>query len=185
MSKIEACRQFQADQSADEYDKIKIDFFLHEYRPQPHRNLSPSLKFFFYLFYTSFLLVDYLKNWCIGVRCMLYKLKDSFQRVLFKQVAIRILQTAPTTLREGKALIVSLFSEKDVLLYLCAIKSFLFHFGKAQVTVSNDGSIKVKSKTLLSQHLLGLNIIPIQSIDSSPLPRRNCWERLFLFYRKR
>lgn len=92
-----------------------------------------------------------------------------------------ILQTAPVgAVPSGIYTAVSQVCKRDILLYLLAAKSFFRFVPPRRIVALNDGSLDSADQTLIAQHLPGCEFVSIADIDSSPCPKRGCWERLHL-----
>lgn len=102
------------------------------------------------------------------------------KRFQFDFSARKIFKTPPILITEDNIKIVTQLCHKDLLMYLLAIKSFYLFIQKGQVVVINDGSLTNRDICLLKQHVSGIQIIPINSIDNKICPQGGTWER-FLY----
>lgn len=92
-----------------------------------------------------------------------------------------ILNTAPiAAVQSGTYTAVSQVCKRDILLYLLAAKSFFRFVPPRRIVALNDGSLDASDQELIAAHLPGCEFVSIADIDSSPCPRRGCWERLHL-----
>jgi hypothetical protein len=89
-----------------------------------------------------------------------------------------IRDTEPILCRPGPLLIVSLVSQRDLLLYLLAVKSFYRAIGEGGILVLDDGTLTASGRALLGEHIRGVEFQELARIDTGPLPRGGCWERL-------
>jgi len=109
---------------------------------------------------------------------MLYSLHDYLMRKWFNLNCRGILKTPPIKSSNSTVRIVSMVSRKDLIMYLCAVKSFIKFFRKGQIIVLNDGTLTSEDKKIISKHLLPLDIIDIKNINIGRCPKGGCWERL-------
>lgn len=92
-----------------------------------------------------------------------------------------ILNTAPIAAEQsGAYTAVSQVCKRDILLYLLAAKSFFRFVPPRRIVTLNDGSLDTGDQELIASHLPGCEFVSIADIDSSPCPKRGCWERLHL-----
>jgi hypothetical protein len=71
-----------------------------------------------------------------------------------------------------------MMSERDLVMYLVAIKSIYTRIGEGSIHIINDGSLTAQSIDVLNRHLAGATILNIAAIHTDPCPRGACWERL-------
>lgn len=110
---------------------------------------------------------------------MFHSFKDTLRRQLFRLQVKGILETRPVELNGALPLIVlSQLQHKDVLMYLAAIKSFARHVPPNAVHVVDDGSLTRKDRTLLVQHVPGVQFHALADCREPGLPTGGTWERL-------
>jgi hypothetical protein len=110
---------------------------------------------------------------------MFHNLKGQVGRELFNRRCTAVLDTPPVVLDDARAVMVlSQLQHKDVLMYLVAIKSFASRVPIGAVLILNDGSLDEQDKQVLSTHVPGARISPIEAYRSSRCPSGGTWERL-------
>ena len=113
-------------------------------------------------------------------RAMLFAARDRAQRALHAWRCRAIWSTAPMPAGDAGAglCMVSQVSQRDLLMYLVAIKTALPALGPAQVVQLDDGSLRARDRALLAAHLPGSACLPIAAVDTGDCPRGGTWERL-------
>lgn len=110
---------------------------------------------------------------------MLEIINKKINNSLFNRVSKKVLKTPPIKATSNEnVIIVSQVYSNALYMTLLAIKSFLLHFGDANVELIDDGSLTKSDKDILKKHLLGCKIIPIGNIDIGKCPKGGTWERL-------
>jgi len=112
---------------------------------------------------------------------MFWQIRQGILRDWFNIQCNTILKTKPVFSNSKDDLaIVTMVSHLDILMYIVAIKSFFRRINHGKVIVLNDGSLTNSDKTKLKTHINSLQIIDIEDIRSNNVPRRGCWERIWL-----
>ncbi len=109
---------------------------------------------------------------------MLYNFRNRAARLVHELLCRHIRDTPPLTIRAAPLLLCSMVSERDLIMYLVAIKSIYRQIGEGQICILNDGSLRPESVALLRSHLGEPAIVDIASVNTGPCPRGGCWERL-------
>ena len=109
---------------------------------------------------------------------MLGGLRDRLDRRLHDLRCRGILATPPLAIRPAPLAFCSLVSQRDLIMYLVAIKSVYRQVGEGTIHVINDGSLTADGIAALNHHLGDPVIVPIASVDTGACPRGGCWERL-------
>ena len=108
----------------------------------------------------------------------LYKVRTRLARALHDWGCRDILTTAPLAIRDAPLIICSMVSQRDLIMYMVAIKSAYMKLGEGRIAIINDGSLESDSIELLNRHLGSPDIAHIDDIDTGPCPRGGTWERL-------
>jgi FkbM family methyltransferase len=89
-----------------------------------------------------------------------------------------ILQTEPLTLQDAPWCIVSMVANRDVPMYLTAIKSFYPKIGRGKVAAIIDRAMPQALRDTLALHLVGIEFVILEDIETAPCQRGGTWERL-------
>jgi len=101
---------------------------------------------------------------------MFYRLRNSFHYFFYDLFCRGILKTPPIASHpDGIYSIHSMLRERDVRMYLCAVKSFLSRLEGGAVYIHSDGSLSPRSIHLLERHLPRCRIITGQEAHQSAL----------------
>jgi hypothetical protein len=109
---------------------------------------------------------------------MLYELTQQFRRQMFLASARGILRSPPLRRKPASLKLVSMVCARDLEMYLLAIKSAYLRIGEGDIVCIDDGSLSRKHREALRWHLDDPEIVAAADIDTGPLPRNGCWERL-------
>jgi FkbM family methyltransferase len=109
---------------------------------------------------------------------MLYRLRRDINSRRFNRAIAGILKTAPLVLQDAPWCIVSMVANRDVPMYLTAIKSFYPKLGKGKVAVIVDRDMPQSLRNILSDHLVGIEFVTLEDIATEPCQRGGTWERL-------
>ena len=110
---------------------------------------------------------------------MFYRLRDRLRRRQFASQCRDILETPPVALsNESNLAVLSQLQNKDVLMFLLALKSFAREVPVGQVYLLNDGSLTPEDIALLRKHVPKPVFFELKDFQGSSCPRRGCWERL-------
>jgi hypothetical protein len=99
-------------------------------------------------------------------------------RALFQVHARRILSTPPVRGDSQPLVTLTMVSHRDLLQYLCAVKSFRRFVPFGRILVIDDGTLTDEDKAVLDHHLANPEIIHIRAIPLGKLPDSGTWERL-------
>lgn len=105
-------------------------------------------------------------------------LKFRADRALFTATCRRILDTPPIPADNRRVVTLSLVSHRDIIPYLCAIKSFRTFVPFGRVKIIDDGSLEAADRETLNLHLDNPEIIPLADITLGQMPKQVCWQRL-------
>lgn len=109
----------------------------------------------------------------------LKRVKQKLHQYRCESLLNDILTTPPSNYTPSDDLVVfSMIGKKYLSAYLVAIKSFLYWYNQASVHILNDGSLDDSDIKLLNQHIPGIRISHISTIDVGAMPRGGCWERI-------
>lgn len=109
---------------------------------------------------------------------MLYRFRRTVNTKLFNRSIEAVLQTAPLVLRPGPLCIVSMVADRDVPMYLVAIKSFYQRLNQGKVVAIVDRDMPQGLRDTLSQHVVGIEFVVLEDIPTTPCQRGGTWERL-------
>ena len=100
-------------------------------------------------------------------------------RKWFESIVSNICDTKPSQIEsESNVVIVTQVHKVAINMYLAAIKSFLYYFGRGTVKVLSDGSLSSEDKVLIESHIPGVEIVEMSTVDTTGFPTGGCWERL-------
>lgn len=108
------------------------------------------------------------------------RLKYIINRALHLRACASILHTPPTRVYETGPTVVSMVGSSQVLMYLCAIKTFAQHIHASGYAVLDDGSLADEDRKVIRRQVEGVKIFHIDEVDTGTAPRGGCWERLLL-----
>jgi len=109
---------------------------------------------------------------------MLYSFRNRLARARYDRGVRGILETPPLQIVPAPLTFCSMVSERDLLMYLVAIKSLYPRIGEGRIRVIDDGTLTPRGKETLRLHLGSPTIVPIASIDTGLCPLGGTWERL-------
>jgi hypothetical protein len=109
---------------------------------------------------------------------MLFKYRNKLARAVYNHACRGILATPPLSPKPGPLIFCSMMCERDLEMYLVAIKSVYTRIGEGNIYLINDGTLTPQSIGLLNHHLSAPTIVDIASIGTGPCPRGGTWERL-------
>jgi hypothetical protein len=109
---------------------------------------------------------------------MLTRLRNKWNRSRFERLTKGILDTPPMPVREANWTIISMVSNKDVQMYLLAMKSFYAQIRRGKITVIVDRDMPEESRAILRHHLPGIRFVHLEDIDPGVCQRGGTWERL-------
>jgi hypothetical protein len=97
----------------------------------------------------------------------------------FHRVAHGVLGTAPLRMAADGPLFLSMVCQRDLLMYLLAIKSLYVRIGSGTVAIINDGSLTSADLAILEHHIPRVDVFENKEIQVPPCPRADFfWERL-------
>lgn len=109
---------------------------------------------------------------------MFHRLHDKVARAHYDRKCAGILESPPLAIKPAPLIFCSMVSQRDLIMYLVAIKSLYRHIGEGTIYIINDGSLTAKALHLLNHHLGSPTIEHIKNIQTGPCPRGGTWERL-------
>ena len=96
---------------------------------------------------------------------MFYSIRKQLKHKIFDFQIRKIKKTKPIFLnKKNKFTIVSQVYPSDTMMYLLAIKSFTRFIQPSKIIVLGD-RLRAKDRALLQQHIIGIQIINIDSIN--------------------
>jgi len=109
---------------------------------------------------------------------MFHRLRDKVNRARYDRKCRGILETPPLAIMPAPLIFCSMVSQRDLIMYLVAIKSLYRNIGEGTIYIINDGSLTATEMDLLNHHLGSPTIEHIKNIPTDPCPRGGTWERL-------
>lgn len=94
------------------------------------------------------------------------------------QAAAAVLTTPPIKAKDDGIILFSMIGTRVLYPYLVAIKSLHHQLQKGRIVVLDDGSLTLRDKQVLKDHLDDPRIIAIDSVDTGNCPVGGTWERL-------
>jgi hypothetical protein len=89
-----------------------------------------------------------------------------------------IYETAPLRVVDAGWSIVSMIRNRDVTMYLLAIKAFYSHLGAGRVIAIIDRDMPEELRDTLRRHVDGIELVILEDIDTGACQRGGTWERL-------
>ena len=108
---------------------------------------------------------------------MFYRLRRNLKYVKFHRQIKRLMDTPPIRIVDAPFTVVSMVAGYDVQLYILAVKAFYRRLGRGKIAVITD-AVPESGKTLIREHVPGIEFIPLESIDTGKIQRGGTWERL-------
>ena len=109
---------------------------------------------------------------------MLYRFRRALNVKKFDRAIAGVLDTKPLILSDAPWCIVSMVVDRDIPMYLVAIKSFYARIGRGKVVAIIDRNLPDARRALLSQHVPGIEFVILEDIPTTPCQRGGTWERL-------
>jgi len=111
---------------------------------------------------------------------MMSRLTTSINRARHRLSSHAVLSAHPVTAASGGPTVVSMLGASQVMMYLCAIKTFAQQISPGRVVVLDDGTLDTGVRRLIEDHVDGVRFVHVDEIEVGPVQRGNCWERLLL-----
>lgn len=115
---------------------------------------------------------------------MMYRIRNALTKAWFNSRCAGILKAPPIRPSMSGALIVSAVGNKDVLMYLVALKSFYRYFGIGEVMLLVQDDCPAENIELLEQHARPLRIVRDSQVLRGQCPSGGTWERLVTIVRE-
>lgn len=109
---------------------------------------------------------------------MFYRLRKSIANGRFNRQTHRLLQTAPIDYKEAPLSIVSMVENKDVQMYILAVKALYRRLGRGKIVAIIDADLPRASRELIREHLGPVEFVLLDSIDTGTCQRGGTWERV-------
>jgi hypothetical protein len=106
------------------------------------------------------------------------KLRLAANRRRFDKNIIGILNTPPIPRGRDKFIALSMVHHRDVESYLLAIKSFCRFLHPYRIVVVADPTITDADRSIIAEHVTGIEFVRAESYREGGLPQGGCWERL-------
>lgn len=109
---------------------------------------------------------------------MFYRLKKSFNTRRFDRAIAGILDTPPIHVKDAPWCIASMVANRDVPMYLLALKSLYPKLGRGKVVAIVDRGMPAVLRETLARHVVGLEFVILEDIQVGACQRGGTWERL-------
>jgi hypothetical protein len=104
--------------------------------------------------------------------------RRKLERARFSAFTRGILDTPPMPVKDAPWTIISMVSNRDVQMYLLAMKSFYARIGRGKITAIIDRDMPEDSRAVLRSHFPGIEFSILEDIDVGACQRGGTWERL-------
>lgn len=110
---------------------------------------------------------------------MLYRARDAFNRWKLDRTLRQVLEAPPVVLDPGSGFaVLSQIQQKDLFMYLVAVKSFSHFLAPRKVHLLVDGDLSPANRELLDAHIPGVAIHRHTEYRDPRCPSGGTWERL-------
>jgi len=109
---------------------------------------------------------------------MFYRYRRKLQVRKFDYAIRKILETPPVASGEMPWTVVSMVADRDVPMYLLALKSFVRAVGRGKVVAIIDRDMPQASRNVLRDHVKGIEFIILEDIKTGECQRGGTWERI-------
>lgn len=109
---------------------------------------------------------------------MFYRLRKSIANGRFNRKTERLLRTPPINYKEAPISIVSMVENKDVQMYILAVKALYRRLGRGKIVSIIDADLPQASRDLIREHLGPVEFVLLDSIDTGRCQRGGTWERV-------
>jgi FkbM family methyltransferase len=109
---------------------------------------------------------------------MLYRLRRKLDLRRFNREIAPILQTRPIQVVDGPCTVVSMVANRDVPMYVAALKSFYPKLGFGKVVAIIDRDMPQHLRYILAYHIAGIKFEILEDIQTAPCQSGGTWERL-------
>src|SRR3954470_5479161 len=109
---------------------------------------------------------------------MLYRTRRKLDLQRFDRAIAGILQTRPMQVVAGPCAVVSMVANRDVPMYVAAIKSFYPKLGFGSIVAIVDRDMPQALRETLAHHVAGIEFATLEDIPTAPCQRGGTWERL-------
>lgn len=109
---------------------------------------------------------------------MFYRLRRKLLIRRFNRAINEVLSTPPVPVVPDSPTLVSMVGDDDVPMYVLSMKAFYRRLGRGRIVAIIARTMSEASRAILRQHFPGIELQPIEEIDTGPCQRGGCWERL-------
>ena len=109
---------------------------------------------------------------------MFYRLRRDANVARLNRGIAGIFKTSPLVLKDAPWCIVSMVADRDVPMYLVAIKAFYSRICRGKVTAIIDRNMSQVLRDTLTRHVPGIEFVILEDIPTDPCQRGGTWERL-------
>jgi len=114
---------------------------------------------------------------------MFYRLRHNLLARHFKRSVSAVFETRPVEVVSAPWTIVSMVGERDVAMYLLAMKSFYRKLGRGDIVAIVSSKMAISDIDRLTEHFPGIKIEILQDIPIKPFQAGGTWERLIYITR--
>jgi hypothetical protein len=109
---------------------------------------------------------------------MFYRLRKSIANGRFNRETKNLLRTPPIDYKEAPLSIVSMVENKDVQMYILAVKALYRRLGRGKIVSIIDADLPQASRDLIREHLGPVEFVLLDSINTGTCQRGGTWERV-------
>ncbi|MBV8913429.1 MAG: hypothetical protein JOZ05_10375 [Acetobacteraceae bacterium] len=109
---------------------------------------------------------------------MLYRVRSRINKARLDRRLAGIMQTPPVTVTDDPVCVVSIVTTDFIPMYLCSLKSFFPKLGGGKVVALIERGMGERARATLSAHVRGIELVAQEEIETGPVQRGGCWERL-------
>jgi hypothetical protein len=109
---------------------------------------------------------------------MFYQARTTMNRRRFDRLTRGILKTPPIQIADANWSVISMVSNRDVQMYILSMKSFYARIGRGKVIAIIDRDMPQQLRSLLEEHIQGIQFAILEDIDTGRCQRGGTWERL-------
>jgi len=112
---------------------------------------------------------------------VLYRFRQSLALRRYNRAVRPVLNTPPVSCDpDAGAAFATQLCHRDVLMYLCALKSLQRFVPARAILILDDGSLTPEDHAILRAHVPDIETVALESVENRRCPPGGCWERLLL-----
>ncbi len=109
---------------------------------------------------------------------MLYNLRRKLAAQRFDRAIAGILETKPLRLEDAPWCVAGMVADRDVPMYVLALKAFYPRLGRGKVVAIIDRGMSQSLRDTLARHIVGIEFAILEDIPTGTCQRGGTWERL-------